>query len=229
VNGSNGRMTAGRRASSKLVRRAMKEKDRRDRASAGLEDIKREVVALARASGVSRMSTIDRATGQRITVFQTRSGPPLDRVQTREIVNGLPADTADLLFPVEVRRSVDWPAVQDFLAREHRPGSVEERMARRIAGAVDNDASWGMRVSDPRPSRCIECDAEVPEDEPLQLCRDHRKWYKISQIMMKLGAGDPAVDLRRFNDKRCTRYRARFLTKMGVEAWETRTAKRKQS
>ncbi len=211
-----------RRSDARTVRRALREKQRRDEAGEELEAIKREAVREAQAHGLSHIRKVHPTTGQKITVYRTRQGPPFEETHINELVPVLGEALSERLFPTTTRRSADWGAVQEFLAADHPAGSREASAARAVASVVDNRTSWGMKISDPTPRGCLECDAEVPESEPLRLCRQHRSWYKISYLMMKLAKGDGEVELRKFNDKRRTRYRARFLTKAGAAAWRER-------
>ena len=211
-----------RRADARTVRKALRERERRDDAGAELDRIKREAVEEARGMGLSQIRKVHPTTGQRITVYQTRTGPPVDAAHIERLVPTVGDELADRLFPPIVRRSTDWDAVQRFLSADHAPGSREALAARELVSVVDNEASWAMKITDPAPRACLECDAEVPETEVLRLCREHRPWYKVSYLMMKLAKGDGEVELRKFNDKRRTRYRARFLTKAGAAAWRER-------
>jgi len=211
------KLAPNRAASARIVSRSVRQKLRRDDASAELGFTKAELIEEAKRAGVTTLVRVHPRTGQRVVLSGRRTGT-FDETAKAGIIDLLGPIVAEDLFPIISHRGHNWDRIDEFLTREHPKNSNHALAARQIAAAVENNVVWTQTIYPAEDRHCLHCDVEIkaPEIEPLRLCPEHRKWYNIGRIHLLMSADDPAkFDLPRFNRRPQRRYRQQFLTKLG--------------
>ncbi len=220
------RQNSRRRKGAQVVSKAIRHRKRRDIETGELARIKGDLVKRATDEKVRTLTEVHRRTGQRITVHQQRQGSPVEDDAIGDITKLLPDETADKLFPPVTRRGFDWDKIDEFLAREFPKTSDEASAQRRLVEAIEQDTSWTLRIHDPEKVLCLECDEELIAPETYYLCDEHRKWYKTGPLTLAINRGE--VTLKKFNDRRQKRFRAKWLKSAYVADWDANNAPRRK-
>ena len=225
------RQNPRRSTANQVGSKAVRHKGRRETEAEALARIKDEMKREANETGATVLRKTNATTGQRIVLATQRSGAPVDEAAIGPITSLLDERHANRLFPPVTRRGFDWEAIGTFLSREFPKRSDEALAQRRIVEAIEQRTTWSFNIYDAKRIYCIEC-AEilaVPKNG-INLCDEHRQWYKIPSLARALAADRPYVTLKQFNDERRKRGRAGWLRAEFVEAWEannTREARRR--
>ena len=218
------------RRDQRIVDEVSRRRNRRDREDSALDEIKRELVQEALASGATTSTKINPKTGESVTVYQVRNGAPISVTAIAGVLDLLKTSPGlvDKLFPPVIRRrGFDWTAIDEFLRTDAAPESPEQQAQLAITAAMEQRTTWAAKRNPPKRRRCVICNAEMAWwPVPLNLCETHREWFSIDSLqrLMKDGKLDPS----RFNDPALKVYRGRRVKDEYADDYEAAVPARRR-